>query len=31
MPLPHGLPMPTLLLMFAAVVVLFGITRLRPR
>ena len=29
--MPHGLPMPVLLLLFAAGVILFGITRLRPR
>ena len=29
--MPHGLPMPTLLLLFAAAVILFGVTRLRPR
>jgi len=29
--MPHGLSMPMLLLLFAAAVVLFGVTRLRPR
>jgi len=29
--MPHALPMPTLLVMFAAGVILFGVTRLRPR
>jgi Sec-independent protein translocase protein TatA len=29
--MPTGFSMPTLLLMFAAAVVLFGLTRLRPR
>jgi hypothetical protein len=29
--MPAGLPMPTMLLMFAAGVILFGLTRLRPR
>jgi len=29
--MPNGLSMPTLLLIFAAVLILFGVTRLRPR
>jgi hypothetical protein len=29
--MPAGFSMPTLLLLFAAGVILFGITRLRPR
>ena len=29
--MPQGLPMPALLLLFAAAVVLFGVTRLGPR
>jgi hypothetical protein len=29
--MPHGLPTPTLLLMFAALVIIVGVTRLRPR
>ena len=29
--MPHGLPLPALLLLFAAAVVLFGVTRLGRR
>jgi hypothetical protein len=29
--MPYGLPLPTLLLLFAAGVIVFGLTRLRPR
>jgi Sec-independent protein translocase protein TatA len=29
--MPHGMGMPTLLLLFVAAIILFGLTRLGPR